>query len=101
MPCFSAEKWENNLNASILHSFNSVSLAIVSNFVCFQVLFPLFKEHHKEIEDQAEKAKQSFKDKFGDFFKSDKKENGKENGKKNGVVVKTKDKPEKEEKKQN
>ena len=89
------------INASILHSFNSASLAIVSNFVCFQVLFPLFKEHHKEIEDQAEKAKQSFKDKFGDFFKSDKKENGKENGKKNGVVVKTKDKPEKEEKKQN
>merc|ERR1711868_266672 len=66
-----------------------------------QVLFPLFEEHHKDIEDQAEKAKQSFKDKFGDFFKSDKKENGKENGKKNGVVVKTKDKPEKEEKKQN
>ena len=82
-----------------MHPFYTpASLAIVSNFVCFQVLFPLFKEHHKEIEDQAEKAKQSFKDKFGDFFK---KENGKENGKKNGVVVKTKDKPEKEEKKQN
>ena len=48
-----------------------------------QVLFPLFKTHHKEIEDQAEKAKQSLKEKFGDFFKSEKKENGKEkeNGK--------------------
>ena len=56
----------------------------------FQVLFPLFKEHHKEIEDQAEKAKKTLKETFGDFFKSNDK---KENGKKNGVVVKTKDKP--------
>ena len=49
-----------------------------------QVLFPLFKTHHKEIEDQAEKAKQSLKEKFGDFFKSEKKENGKE--KENGYT---------------
>ena len=57
----------------------------------FQVLFPLFKEHHKEIEDQAEKAKQSLKDKFGDLFKSDKKENGKEkeNGKRGQLRLHT------------
>merc|ERR1712165_385973 len=75
-----------------------------SDLLFNQVLFPLFKEHHKEIEDQAEKAKQSLKDKFGDLFKSDKKENGKEkeNGKleaidklKNGNFFKSKDKPEK------
>ena len=69
----------------------------------FQVLFPLFKQHHQEIEDQAEKAKQSLKEKFGDFFKSDKKEkeNGKENGMNGGKIenfFKSKDKPEKPDK---
>merc|ERR1712018_212412 len=48
-----------------------------SDILFNQVLFPLFKEHHKEIEDQAEKAKQSLKDKFGDLFKNEKKENNK------------------------
>ena len=73
-------------------------------FIFFQVLFPLFKQHHKEIEDQAEKAKQSLKEKFGDFFKSDKKEKEKENGKENGMngkienFFKSKDKPEKPDK---
>merc|ERR1712241_44445 len=46
-----------------------------SDILFNQVLFPLFKEHHQEIEEQAEKAKQSLKEKFGDFFKNDK--NGK------------------------
>ena len=78
---------------------NSINILII-----LQVLFPLFKEHHKEIEDQAAKAKQSLKDKFGDFFKSDKKENGKEKEKENGKhetldkiehFFKSKDKPEK------
>ena len=65
----------------------------------FQVLFPLFKEHHKEIEDQAEKAKQSIKDKLGDFFKNEKKENGKkEKLDKIENFFKAKDKPEKPEK---
>jgi len=75
-----------------------------SDLLFNQVLFPLFKEHHKEIEDQAAKAKQSLKDKFGDFFKGDKKENGKEKEKENGKhetldkiehFFKSKDKPEK------
>jgi len=48
-----------------------------SDILFNQVLFPLFKEHHQEIEEQAEKAKQSLKEKFGDFFKNDK--NGKTN----------------------
>ena len=65
----------------------------------FQVLFPLFKEHHKEIEEQAEKAKQSIKDKLGDFFKNEKKENNKnETLDKMGNFFKAKDKPEKPEK---
>jgi len=73
-----------------------------SDLLFNQVLFPLFKQHHQEIEDQAEKAKQSLKEKFGDFFKSDKKE--KENGKENGMngkienFFKSKDKPEKPDK---
>merc|ERR1712020_452359 len=46
-----------------------------SDLLFNQVLFPLFKQHHQEIEEQAEKAKQSLKEKFGDFFKNDK--NGK------------------------
>merc|ERR1712061_710359 len=44
-----------------------------SDLLFNQVLFPLFKEHHKEIEDQAEKAKQSLKDKFGDLLRVTKK----------------------------
>merc|ERR1712032_405496 len=73
-----------------------------SDLLSNQVLFPLFKTLHKEIEDQAEKAKQSLKEKFGDFFKSEKKENGKEkeNGKHETLdkienFFKSKDKPEK------
>merc|ERR1712018_778733 len=69
-----------------------------SDILFNQVLFPLFKEHHKEIEDQAEKAKQSLKKKFGDFFKNDK--NGKTNGNGNSLkenkienFFKSKDKP--------
>jgi len=75
-----------------------------SDLLFNQVLFPLFKQHHKEIEEQAEKAKQSLKEKFGDFFKSDKKEKEKENGKENGMngkienFFKSKDKPEKPDK---
>ena len=65
----------------------------------FQVLFPLFKEHHKEIEEQAEKAKQSIKDKLGNLFKTEKKENGKnETLDKIENFFKAKDKPEKPEK---
>merc|ERR1712141_899990 len=65
-----------------------------SDLLFNQVLFPLFKEHHKEIEEQAEKAKQSIKDKLGDFFKNGKKEklDKIEN------FFKAKDKPEKSEK---
>ena len=64
----------------------------------FQVLFPLFKEHHQEIEEQAEKAKQSLKEKFGDFFKNDKncKTNGNGNSLKENKIenfFKSKDKP--------
>ena len=40
----------------------------------FQVLFPIFKEHHEQIEEQAEKAKLSIKDKLEIFFKKDKNE---------------------------
>merc|ERR1712154_646974 len=70
-----------------------------SDLLFNQVLFPLFKEHHKEIEEQAEKAKQSIKDKLGDFFKNEKKENGKkEKLDKIENFFKAKDKPEKAEK---
>merc|ERR1712088_763620 len=70
-----------------------------SDLLFNQVLFPLFKEHHKEIEEQAEKAKQSIKDKLGDFFKNEKKENGKkEKLDKIENFFKAKDKPEKPEK---
>merc|ERR1711976_367901 len=69
-----------------------------SDILFNQVLFPLFKEHHQEIEEQAEKAKQSLKEKFGDFFKNDK--NGKTNGNGNSLkenkienFFKSKDKP--------
>ena len=36
------------------------------------MLFPIFKEHHEQIEEQAEKAKVSIKDKIEIFFKKDK-----------------------------
>merc|ERR1711913_121315 len=70
-----------------------------SDLLFNQVLFPLFKEHHKEIEEQAEEAQQSIKDKLGDFFKNEKKENGKkETLDKIENFFKAKDKPEKPEK---
>ena len=80
---------------------NSKKLALDFNLIrfVFQVLFPLFKQHHKEIEEQAEKAKQSIKDKLGEFFKNEKKENGKnETLDKIENFFKAKDKPEKPEK---
>merc|ERR1711970_1278150 len=43
-----------------------------SDIIFNQVLFPIFKEHHEQIEEQAEKAKVSIKDKLEIFFKKDK-----------------------------
>merc|ERR1711892_705642 len=43
-----------------------------SDIIFNQVLFPIFKEHHEQIEEQAEKAKLSIKDKLEIFFKKDK-----------------------------
>ena len=36
-----------------------------------QVLFPLFKEHHEQIEEQAEIAKFTIKDKLEKLFKKE------------------------------
>merc|ERR1712042_236127 len=43
-----------------------------SDIIFNQVLFPIFKEHHEHIEEQAEKAKLSIKDKLEIFFKKEK-----------------------------
>merc|ERR1712183_108983 len=43
-----------------------------SDIIFNQVLFPIFKEHHEQIEEQAEKAKLSIKEKFEMFFKKEK-----------------------------
>merc|ERR1711874_366490 len=43
-----------------------------SDIIFNKVLFPIFKEHHEQIEEQAEKAKVSIKDKLEIFFKKDK-----------------------------
>ena len=63
-------KVEKDLNKKILITFfnqNAPSLDL-SMFLSFQVLFPLFKQHHKEIEDQAEKAKiEEAKRTFGEY----------------------------------
>merc|ERR1712025_470811 len=45
-----------------------------SDIIFNQVLFPIFKEHHEQIEEQAEKAKVSIKDKLEIFFKKEKNE---------------------------
>merc|ERR1712215_482832 len=45
-----------------------------SDIIFNQALFPIFKEHHEQIEEQAEKAKLSIKEKFEMFFKKEKNE---------------------------
>ena len=55
-----------------LISCNSIELITFQTNSFFQVLFPIFKEHHEQIEEQAEKAKVSIKDKLEIFFKKDK-----------------------------
>jgi len=45
-----------------------------SDLIFNHVLFPIFKEHHEQIEEQAEKAKLSIKEKLETFFKKDKSE---------------------------
>ena len=39
--------------------------------LCFQIIFPIFKEHHDQIEEQAEIAKQTVLEKMGSIFKKD------------------------------
>ena len=41
-----------------------------------KILFPLFQQHHKEIEDQAEMAKKTVMEKLGLCFKKEKGEKG-------------------------
>jgi len=42
-----------------------------SDIIFNQVLFPLFKEHHEQIEEQAEIAKVTIKDKFEKLFRKE------------------------------
>ena len=46
----------------------------IPNNKLLQVLFPIFKEHHEQIEEQAEKAKLTIKEKLESFFKKEKSE---------------------------
>ena len=54
---------------SVLFSHQKV---IISLF--FQLLFPLFKEHHEQIEEKAETAKLTVMQKLGLCFKKEKDE---------------------------
>ena len=45
------------------------------NMLIFQILFPLFKEHHEEIEEQAEAVKMTVLQKLGMRLKKEKVEN--------------------------
>ena len=58
--------------------FNNVSMLDTSESQPFikirplKILFPLFQQHHKEIEDQAEMAKKTVMEKLGLCFKKEK-----------------------------
>merc|ERR1711936_274697 len=47
-----------------------------SDVIFNNILFPLFQQHHKEIEDQAEMAKKTVMEKLGLCFKKEKGEKG-------------------------
>jgi len=42
-----------------------------SDLIFNQIIFPVFKEHHDQIEEHAEIAKNSIKDRFDNMFKKD------------------------------
>ena len=61
--------------------FNNVSCSILNIlydlcFISLQILFPIFKEHHEQIEEQAEKTKLTVMQKLGLCIKKEKDDKG-------------------------